>query len=320
MGGQIEVPFHLIVFSQVIVLPDDFSHAEDIKAAKIDFTRVGKAVRAILKVISEISKSARATGTISSQDEVKINALEDKVTAAMGEIQKANERKATQLKKKLAQDAEAEKRMKRKEEMAAARAAKASEDDITKKRTSLETVDSSEKIDELGSSRKKPKPLGEKELKELATIEKQKSILMNFLTPQTCKSKKPLDSSSLHAQLGEPSSESADPLSLSPIPVNAAPIAAPQPSCTVDLNHFLQNPLSMSEIILANKRRFDKAKGISYRGRHRKPISLSVTITAPQTDCAFDSGLNNYAEIKDVLVDSRKRLLSFAEDYRPAYL
>jgi hypothetical protein len=282
-------------------------------------------VRAILKVSSEITKSARATGTVSSQDEVKINALEDKVTAAMGEIQKANERRAAQLKKKLAQEAEAEKRLKRKEELAAAKAAKVTEDESTKKRPSSEpATDSSEKADEAKSgevtaSRKKPKPLGEKELKELATIEKQKSMLMNFFSSPTSKSKKSDDPSTQPAPARSDAAELVPPSAA--IPATVAPVAAPsQLSCAVDLSQFLTTPLSMSEIVLANKERYGKAQGLRYHKPHRKPLSLSVTVTAPQADSAFDSSPNNYAEIKDVLVDSRKRLLSFAEDYRPAYL
>jgi hypothetical protein len=216
--------------------------------------------------------------------------------------------------------------MKRKEELAAAKAAKVTEDESTKKRPSSEpTADSSEKTDEVKggevpASRKKPKPLGEKELKELATIEKQKSMLMNFFSSPTSKSKKSVDPSTQPVQARSDAAALVPP-STAPIPATVAPVAAPsQLSCAVDLSQFLTTPLSMSEIVLANKERYGKAQGLRYHKPHRKPISLSVTVTAPQADSAFDSSPNNYAEIKDVLVDSRKRLLSFAEDYRPAYL
>jgi hypothetical protein len=315
---------------QLTVLPDDFPHTEDIKNAKTDFTRVGKAVRAILKVSAEITKSARATGTVSSQDEVKINALEDKVTAAMGEIKKANERKTAQLKKKLAQEAEVEKRLKRKEEQAVAKAAKAVSEESTKKRPSAEPADSSEKSEEGKSgeaaSRKKSKPLGEKELKEMATIEKQKSMLMSFFSSPTSKAKKTTESSASQPQ-SQVSAAEPDPLSEA-VPVTVmAPLAAPapRPLCTTDLSQFLATPLSMSEIVQANKKRYGKGAqgGVRYHRPHRKPLLLSVTVTAPQAaadSSAFDCAANNYAEIKDVFVDSRKRLLSFAEDFRPAYL
>jgi hypothetical protein len=49
-------------------------------------------------------------------------------------------------------------------------------------------------------------------------------------------------------------------------------------------------------------------------------VTLSVTVASSAADSdPFGSG-GDYSELKEVTVDSRKRLFSFAEDYRPPYL
>lgn len=278
-------------------------------------------MKAIFKVISEITKCSRLTGSISAQDEVKINSLEDKVTAAMGEIQKSNDKKAALLKKKIAQEVEAEKRLKRKEELAAAKVAKISEDERSKKRSGSEMTDAPVNNDSTEvagdiAPKKKVKPLGEKEMKEIATLEKQKSMLMNFFTSPTSKSKKgPFDSSPLGQNttsvIGTPSTCDENPSENAALPETHR----------IDVDKFeqyLKNPLSMPEIFAANKMRYSNMMALKYHKAYRKPKTLSVTVTS-HSDSAWDNA-NNYAEIKDIHVDSRKRLFSFAEDYRPAYL
>jgi hypothetical protein len=301
------------------VLPDDFPHLDEIKNAKAEFSRGGKAVRAIFKVISEIMKSASSSGVISSQDEVKINSLEDKVTAAMAEIQKASEKRAALLKKRLAQEADAEKRLKRKEELAAAKSGKVSDEEATKKRPfASEPSEPGDKESTFPSEtpKKKPKPLGGKELKELATIEKQKSMLMSFLHAPTTPKTKKFHSESLAIATQGPSEETL-PL---PSQESVQSTHSLQQSLDVELlSGFLKSPMSMAEILLANRERYSSSASLNYHKPLRKPLTLSVTVTSP-AESAWDSGASNYAEIKDVHVDSRKRLLSFAEDFRPAYL
>lgn len=297
-----------------MVLPENFPHGEEIKAVKSDFTRVGKAIRAIYKVISEIIKCARLTGTISSQDEVKINSLEDKVTAALGEVQKANEKKASLLKKKIAQETEAEKRLKRKEELAATKATKTLDDEHSKKRSSADCSEEIEKGDSTNVvPKKKLKSLGEKALKEMATLEKQKSMLMSFFTSPTSKAKKPANDCSpsgplLCASVGDSPEDRVDAPSLEP--------SAPRVNVE-KIDQYFKTPLTMAEIYAANKNRYTSSIDLRYHKSFRKPKTLSVTVTS-SSEGAWESGAN-YAEIKDIRVDSRKRLFSFAEDFRPPY-
>jgi hypothetical protein len=319
---EVSVSYPSMSFSslQLALLPDDFPHLDEVKNAKADFSRVGKAVRAIFKVVSEVIKSASPSGAISGQDEVKINGLEDKVTAAMADIQKANEKKAALLKKKLSQEAETEKRLKRKEELAAAKAGKCSEDEASKKRPlsseQVEVVDKEAPASD--APKKKLKQLGERELKELATIEKQKTMLLSFLQPPTPKTKTKAQSESpcvapqcpsKSEGIEAPPNQDLSQSSLAPLPqfLNAELLTG-----------FLKSPLSVKEIVLDNRKRYSSAC-LSYHKLPRKPRALSVTVTSPADSAWGESGANNYAEIKDVFVDSRKRLLSFAEDYRPAY-
>lgn len=57
----------------------------------------------------------------------------------------------------------------------------------------------------------------------------------------------------------------------------------------------------------------------SVRKRHRRLQTLTVTVSGTPTS-AFDlAGSSSYSELKEVTVDPRRKLFSFAEDYRPPY-
>ena len=81
----------------------DSAAQETMKNIKADFTRCGKALKSIHRVIEELKKCAfrnensmadsATSQSISSKDEVKISELEDKVSKALMEIQRAVDKK-----------------------------------------------------------------------------------------------------------------------------------------------------------------------------------------------------------------------------------
>ena len=284
---------------EVVLLSEDFPYNEDIKNVKTDFTRVGRAIKAIFQVIVKLTKFLPlGDGNIPNEEEIKINALEDKVTASLAEIQKAHEKKVALEKKRLLAEAETEKKLKRKLELSTS-SKNSLEEEKTKKKISEEVsnnssnsdnnttnsstlqVDTNQDKSEEVPQKKKLKPLGEKEKKEQAVMEKQKSLLLNFLTP-TSKSKTSSQNNVSSSNDNHKNNSMISPTSARFDTLNdySTPdkLLTSLPSTTLEVsdnanflnninqNHcskidielfekYLLNPISLSEIILQNSKR-----------------------------------------------------------------
>ncbi len=65
----------------------------------------------------------------------------------------------------------------------------------------------------------------------------------------------------------------------------------------------------------------EQGKGRGRGAKCRAPKSLSVTVTVEKENYnPFTDANPSYCEVREVFVDSRMKLLSFYEDYRPPYL
>ena len=161
---------------------------DTIKNLKVDFGRGGRAVKAVHKAMEELTKCARkppsasaadSSGTslssLSSEDEVRVSALEDRVTKALLELHKSTERKLALQKKLESQREAADKKEQKKIEAAAEKAEK----EALRKKAQEEKE--REKQEAAESAKKSARVASEKDLKEKALREKQKNMLMSFL-------------------------------------------------------------------------------------------------------------------------------------------
>ena len=316
-----------------------------LKNVKLDMGRAGRAVKAVQKAIDELVKSARkpvaadagvdtpacaevggtsgggAVSSLSAEDEVKVAGLEDRVTKALLELHKSSERRQS-LRKRLEEQARRRDEQRAREEQARL--------DKEAKLAAAAAAVSESGGGEGEEGRKKAgggtKPLSDKQLKEQALKEKQQHLLMSFLgrgsaTPcpspaRSCRLPPSVPEAPAPGQTSSGKQTSAPPPPSPDTKISSRPLAL----CEEEFLRHLLSDQAMTSISAAHRQRFAAKAGSNCRRRRTPWVSLTVTVCSDPPDSEWGGGGGGgYSEIKDVRVRRRRKLLCFAEDYRPPY-
>lgn len=279
---------------ELVKLPPDVE--ESIREIKASYGRVGRVVKNYQRVIDEIAKQDAhqiSTGVTATPEEAaKLDQLEEKAVKAWGDMERAKDKRVALLKKR---EADAmEKRRKEQEKL---------EKQQQKEREQEEKRRAAAEAAALAAQKKEAAAASAKAASN-AAVEKQRNMMMQFIktaAPAPCSTSKASTSCASSSQ-------------------NAAQTSSTTEFDVEKFERDLETPFSSSELMKEYRQRYAN-RSITARGKMRPKKSLMVTVTVNQNEFGGLGGSGGYCcEVKEVTVDSRKKLLSFCEDYRPAYL
>ena len=305
-----------------------------LKNVKLDMGRAGRAVKAVQRAMDELMKCARkpapagasvvddtsgggAVSSLTGEDEVKVAGLEDRVTKALLELHKSSERRQS-LRKRLEEQARRRDEQRAREEQARL--------DKEAKLAAAAAAVSETGGGEGEDGRKKAgggtKPPSDKQLKEQALKEKQQHLLMSFLGRGGTAPGPSCGPAPSATEATAPDPTSLEQQTPSPVPPSADNKRSPPPSsfCEEEFLRHLLSDQAMASISAAHRKRFAATAQKSCRRRRTPWVSLTVTVSSDPPGSEWGGGgSGGYSEIKDVRVRHKRKLLCFAEDYRPPY-
>ena len=293
-----------------------------LKEAKLVRGRYSRVVKAISKVIEQVSKLP--------YDESKVAPLEEKVSKAVAEVEKAKE-KRREIEAKREKDAqekaskEALKEQKRKEK---------EEADLLKKQQ--QEAAAKAKADQQAEKEKKA---NEEKMKQAEKLRKQQTALKSFFGATAPSSSaaglKALSSSVALSSSGSASTCNNSGATTSSISLSVATKSG-EPYNLTDEDRYLSfinqvnRGMTMAEILADHRKQRQLRNAFSSHNQNNiskkcRTIRISVlassaTPKAKSTFNAFEDNEDDYVEMKEKVVNNKIKTFFFHEDYRPAYV